>query len=96
MKTLPPRIKMIILQIGRIVFLGMIAAYRAAISPVLAAAIGPACRFQPTCSEYAYEAVRRHGIVRGGWMAIGRLARCRPGGGWGYDPAPPADSRSHA
>jgi putative membrane protein insertion efficiency factor len=94
MKTRPPLVKMIILEIGRIAFLGIVAIYRVALSPILAAVIGPACRFQPTCSEYAYEAVRRHGILRGGRMAIGRLARCRPGGGWGHDPAPPASSRS--
>lgn len=93
MEKLPPRIKMIILEIGRIVVLGLVMIYRALISPILAAVIGPACRFRPTCSEYAYDAVRRHGVARGGWMTMRRLARCRPGGGWGYDPAPPADSR---
>lgn len=62
--------------------------YRAMLSPVLTASLGPACRFEPTCSEYAREAIRRHGIVAGGWMAMGRLARCRPAGGWGHDPVP--------
>ena len=46
------------------------------------------CRFEPTCSRYAYEAVSRHGAGRGSWLAIRRLVRCRPGGGRGYDPVP--------
>jgi hypothetical protein len=83
----------IIATIGRAAALALIGTYRVIVSPILAAAIGPACRFEPTCSEYASDALRQHGILRGGWMAIKRLARCRPGGGWGYDPAPPADAR---
>lgn len=47
-----------------------------------------ACRFEPTCSHYASEAIRRHGVARGGWLAVKRLARCRPLGGRGYDPVP--------
>ena len=48
------------------------------------------CRYEPTCSHYAYEAVQRHGALRGSWLAIKRLLRCRPGpgGGSGYDPVP--------
>ena len=46
------------------------------------------CRFQPTCSHYAYEAIQRHGAVRGGRLAVRRLARCTPWGGSGYDPVP--------
>jgi putative membrane protein insertion efficiency factor len=64
-------------------------AYRAIISPVIVAAMGPACRYQPTCSEYAREAVAKYGLGRGGLMAIGRIMRCRPAGGWGDDPVPP-------
>jgi hypothetical protein len=60
--------------------------YREVISPIATASIGPACRFEPTCSEYASVAIARHGVIRGSWLAIRRLARCRPGGGWGYDP----------
>lgn len=48
----------------------------------------PHCRFVPTCSAYAEEAVERHGARRGVWLALRRLTRCRPGGGWGYDPVP--------
>ena len=47
------------------------------------------CRYDPTCSHYAQDAIERHGVLRGGWMSIGRLARCNPWGGQGYDPAPP-------
>jgi putative membrane protein insertion efficiency factor len=62
--------------------------YRAVLSPLITATIGPACRFEPTCSEYAREAICRHGIVAGGRLALGRLLRCRPAGGWGPDPIP--------
>ena len=52
----------------------------------------PRCRFWPTCSTYALEALQRHGAVRGGWMALRRIARCRPGGGFGVDPVPLTES----
>ncbi len=48
----------------------------------------PACRFEPTCSWYARESLQRHGAFRGGWLAVRRISRCRPGGGMGYDPVP--------
>lgn len=51
------------------------------------------CRFEPSCSRYAAEAVRVHGPFRGSWLALRRLLRCRPGGGMGYDPVPPRSSR---
>ena len=54
--------------------------------------IGPAlpksCRYEPSCSHYAYTAVERYGAVRGGWLALKRLLRCQPWGGSGYDPVP--------
>jgi putative membrane protein insertion efficiency factor len=50
--------------------------------------IPPVCRFQPSCSRYAYEAIERHGAVRGTWLALRRLGRCQPFGGSGYDPVP--------
>jgi putative membrane protein insertion efficiency factor len=50
--------------------------------------IGRQCRFLPTCSDYADEALRRHGAWRGGWLALKRIARCHPWGGSGFDPVP--------
>jgi uncharacterized protein len=58
--------------------------YRYAISPLL----GAHCRFQPTCSDYAIEALRQYGALRGGGMAIRRIVRCHPWGGSGHDPVP--------
>ena len=62
--------------------LALIRFYRRAISPMLP----PSCRFQPTCSEYAYEAINKYGILKGGRLAIWRILRCNPWGGSGYDP----------
>lgn len=59
-------------------------AYRLVLSPW----IGHACRFQPTCSAYALEALDRHGALRGSWLAARRVARCHPWGAAGYDPVP--------
>ncbi|MEX6724594.1 membrane protein insertion efficiency factor YidD [Parapedomonas caeni] len=53
------------------------------------AVLPPTCRYQPSCSDYAIQAVRLHGPWRGGWLAIRRLSRCHPWGGHGYDPVPP-------
>ena len=60
-------------------------AYRLLLSPW----VGHACRFQPTCSAYALEALERHGALQGGWLTLRRIGRCHPWGGWGYDPVPP-------
>jgi len=74
----------------RLVATGAVAIYRAAISPVIHALNGPACRFEPSCSAYARDAIAQYGTIRGGVMAIWRIARCNPMGGHGYDPVPPA------
>lgn len=66
------------------VALGAIFLYRVTLSSVM----GRTCRFLPTCSEYAAEAVRAHGAARGGLLALKRVARCHPWGGSGYDPVP--------
>ena len=68
----------------RAVFLAMIRFYRSAISPFTP----PTCRFSPTCSAYAEEAVKKYGAGKGGWLALRRLFRCHPFGGKGYDPVP--------
>jgi putative membrane protein insertion efficiency factor len=64
--------------------LGLIRIYQSTIG----LALPPACRYQPTCSHYAYEAIERYGVLRGSWLAAKRLARCQPFGGSGYDPVP--------
>jgi putative membrane protein insertion efficiency factor len=67
---------------AKFVTLQLLRAYKWAISPLLP----PACRYVPTCSEYAMEAVERYGVLRGGWMALIRVLRCHPLGSSGYDP----------
>ncbi|WP_300295179.1 membrane protein insertion efficiency factor YidD [Ferrovibrio sp.] len=62
-----------------------IQAYRLVLSPW----VGHNCRYQPTCSCYALEALEKHGAARGGYLAVRRLARCHPLGSSGYDPVPP-------
>lgn len=67
--------------------IGFIRAWRLAISPLY----GQVCRYHPSCSAYALEAVTVHGSVRGTWLAGRRLARCHPWSDGGYDPVPPRD-----
>jgi len=68
----------------RLLLIGVIRLYRRSLS----AWLGPACRYWPTCSHYAEEAVRRHGATRGTWLATRRLLRCHPLSGHGVDPVP--------
>ena len=65
--------------------LGLIAGYRYFLSPLL----GPSCRFYPTCSSYAAEAIETHGSLRGAWLSLKRIAKCHPWHPGGVDPVPP-------
>lgn len=65
-------------------FIALIRLYQLVISPIL----GPKCRFTPTCSQYALEAIKKYGVFKGIWLAAKRIARCHPWGGHGYDPVP--------
>jgi len=71
----------------RAALLALIRLYQLTLSPWL----GNPCRYEPTCSRYAAEAIERHGAVRGVWLAAKRLGRCHPCGSSGYDPVPLAD-----
>ena len=64
----------------------LVRAYQVGLSPLLPAS----CRYTPSCSAYAVEALERHGALRGSWLTLRRLSRCHPWGGHGYDPVPPA------
>jgi len=77
-----PRRGLTLLALGSLWF------YRFALSPLLHALFGSACRFEPSCSRFAADAIRDHGLVRGAALTIKRLARCHPLGGHGYDPVP--------
>ncbi|WP_233354544.1 membrane protein insertion efficiency factor YidD [Woodsholea maritima] len=61
--------------------------YKYSLSPLFYA-LGVRCRHEPSCSAYSMDAIRAQGFWRGGWLTLGRLLRCRPGGTQGYDPAP--------
>ncbi|WLS08279.1 membrane protein insertion efficiency factor YidD [Shinella sumterensis] len=74
---------------GRLLGMGLIRLYQLTLSGF----IGNSCRHLPTCSEYGYEAVARHGLWRGGFMTLFRVARCGPGGTHGFDPVPEALER---
>ncbi len=72
------------LQILSLPFILIIKIYQWVISPWL----GPKCQYTPTCSHYALEAFKKHGVFKGFWLAIKRISRCHPWGGSGYDPVP--------
>ena len=66
--------------------------YQVAISPH----IGNCCRFEPSCSQYVVEALQVHGVIKGSWMGLKRILRCRPFGPSGYDPVPPKNKSNKA
>lgn len=74
----------LLLRILSLPFIALIKLYQWIISPIL----GPKCRFTPTCSQYAIEAFKKHGVFKGLWLTVRRLSRCHPWGGHGYDPVP--------
>lgn len=67
------------------ILIGAVKCYRTCISPMFP----PTCRYRPTCSQYALEALQKHGAIKGTWLTLRRLLRCHPWGGCGYDPVPP-------
>jgi len=69
--------------------MALIRGYQLLLSPLFAGS----CRYEPSCSRYAMSALEQHGLVRGAWLALRRLARCHPFGGSGLDPVPPPQSR---
>jgi putative membrane protein insertion efficiency factor len=73
-----------LLKILSFPFIILIKIYQYGISPLL----GPKCRFTPTCSQYAEQALKKYGVVKGTWLAAKRLSKCHPGGKSGYDPVP--------
>ena len=76
--------KPVVLRLPSLVLRLAIRGYQVAISPVLP----PACRYYPTCSNYAIEAIEKYGALRGGWMAARRIGRCHPFSPGGFDPVP--------
>ena len=70
------------------IFIILIRGYQIIISPL----IGPRCRFTPTCSNYAIEALKTHGVLKGGWLTLKRILKCHPLHEGGYDPVPPKNN----
>ncbi|WP_238393261.1 membrane protein insertion efficiency factor YidD [Myxacorys almedinensis] len=71
----------------KLLLIGLVRGYRVIISPLFL----PTCRFQPTCSQYAIDAIATHGALKGSWLATRRICRCHPLASGGYDPVPPRD-----
>lgn len=72
------------MRVSQYPVIALLRGYKFLVSPLL----GPRCRHLPTCSEYAEEAIRKHGLARGGWLSLKRIGRCHPWGSSGYDPVP--------
>ena len=84
MKQRPNKVLAVFRKILIFPFVALIRFYQVCISPLTPAA----CRFTPTCSQYALEAFRKHGIFKGFYLSVRRILRCHPWGGHGYDPVP--------
>ena len=78
------RFRSICKKIALFPLIALVKFYQYCISPLKP----PCCRFTPTCSQYALQALRKHGPIKGSWLAIRRILRCHPWGGRGYDPVP--------
>ena len=76
----------------RMLLIWLLRGYRAVISPLY----GQVCRYHPSCSAYALDAITAHGALRGSWLAVRRLGRCHPWSPGGYDPVPPRTPRASA
>lgn len=84
-------------KLFRIIFIALITLYRWVLSPLKNALLGPYahCRYYPTCSQYAIEAIRQYGVCKGSWMAFCRILRCHPWHEGGYDPVPTPHTHSN-
>ena len=80
-----------ILEETKRVLLAMLAGYRLLLSPLL----GSSCRFYPSCSVYAGEAIEKHGALKGTWLTLKRLSKCHPWHAGGFDPVPPAKTSAN-
>ena len=76
----------------RYLLIAFLKGYRLVVSPLY----GQVCRYHPSCSAYALEAVSEHGSIRGSWLAVRRLLRCHPWASGGYDPVPPRPKRGNS
>ena len=85
-----------LVNLGQHTLVFVIRCYRLVISPAKNFVFGPLarCRYTPSCSAYALEAIQRHGVARGGWLGLKRLCRCHPWGGCGHDPVPAKQDRT--
>lgn len=68
----------------KVLLIGLVRGYKVFVSPLLP----PSCRFYPTCSQYAIEALETHGVLKGSWLTVSRICRCHPFHPGGYDPVP--------
>jgi uncharacterized protein len=78
------------MNVGQHILIFLIRVYRWTLSPVLTVLFGPnsGCRYTPTCSRYALQAIQKHGAISGTWLGLKRICRCNPFGGCGHDPVP--------